>query len=129
MSKFQFLRKAAKFKSQVPQLLDRMANNAVYQFKVINFDASGFVDSSIKKWTPNKVNTGHQQLVNTGRMRESIRVLGKTSNSRLVGSDVPYAGYHNDGATRLPQRKFVGNSRQLEMKNGKLLMQVIKSIV
>lgn len=129
MSKFQFLRKAARFKAQVPQLLDRMANNAVYQFKVVNFDAKGFVDGSVKAWIPNKVDTGHQQLVGTGRMRESIRVLGKTSNSRLVGSDVPYAGYHNDGTQRLPQRKFVGNSRKLEMKNGKLLMTVIKSIV
>jgi len=129
VSKFNFLRKAAKFRQAMPQLLDRMANNAVYQFKVVNFDAKGFVDGSLKPWKPNKVDTGHQQLVKTGRMRESIRVLGKTFNSRLVGSDVPYAEYHNDGTTRLPQRKFIGNAKQLELKNGKLLIQTIKSIV
>ena len=128
MSKFQLARKAVKFRSEIPRLLDRMANNAVYQFKVINFDAKGFVDGSVKAWKPNKMNTGHQQLVDTGRMRESIRVLGKSFNSRLVGSDVPYAPFHNSGTERLPQRKFVGNSKQLELKNGKLLIQVIKSI-
>jgi phage gpG-like protein len=129
VSKFQLAKKAAKFKAEVPRLLDKMANNAVYQFKVVNFDAHGFVDGSVRAWTPNKVSSGHQQLVGTGRMRESIRVLGKSFNSRLVGSDVPYAPYHNSGTERLPQRKFVGNSKQLEQKNGKLLMTVIKSIV
>lgn len=129
MSKFQFLRKAARFKQQVPRLLDRMANNAVYQFKVVNFDASGFVDSTIQRWEPNQKPDGRQQLVKTGRMRESIRKLSSTYWSRLIGSDVPYAEFHNEGTSRLPQRKFIGESKQLLVKNGRILIQTIKSIV
>ena len=129
MSKFQLLRKAAKFKQQVPRMLDRMANNAIYQFKVVNFDAGGFVDGTVQKWTPNQKQDGRQQLVKTGRMRESIRKLGGTFKSRLIGSEVPYAGYHNAGTSKLPQRKFVGSSKQLLVKNGNILMQTLKSII
>jgi phage gpG-like protein len=129
MSKFQFLRKAAKFKSQVPAMLDRMANNAVNHFKVTNFDAKGFVDMTVKSWAPIKNNDGRQPLVKTGRMRDSITVLGRSLNSRLVGSNVPYAPYHNSGTSRLPQRKFIGNSKQLEKKNGLVIIDTLKRII
>lgn len=129
MSKFQFLRKATKFKSEIPTILDKMANNAIQQFKVDNFDKAGFVDGGVKKWTPNKVQDGRQQLVNTGRMRESIRTLEKTFYTRIIGSDVPYAKYHNEGTKRLPQRKFIGNSKELEMKNGKVIIEHLKRII
>lgn len=129
MSKFQFLRKAAKFKAEIPVILDKMANNAVHQFKVTNFDSAGFVDGGVKKWSPNKVQDGRQQLVKTGRGRESIRTLVKTFYSRTVGTDVPYMGYHNEGTKHLPQRKIIGNSKELEMKNGKVIIEHLKRIV
>ncbi len=129
MSKFQFLRKAAKFKAQVPTMLDRMANNAVNHFKVTNFDAKGFVDMTVKSWAPIKNNDGRQPLVKTGRMRDSITVLGRSLYSRVVGSNVPYAPYHNAGTDRLPQRKFIGNSKQLEKKNGLVIIGTLKRIV
>lgn len=129
MSKFQFLRKAAKFKAQVPSMLDRMANNAVNHFKVTNFDAKGFVDETVKPWTPIKNSDGRQPLVKTGRLRGSITILGRSLNSRLVGSSVPYAAYHNEGTSRLPQRKMIGNSKSLEKKNGLVIIGTLKRIV
>jgi len=129
MSKFQFLRKAAKFKAQVPAMLDRMANNAVNHFKVTNFDAKGFVDVTLRPWVPIKNSDGRQPLVKTGRLRGSITVLGRSLNSRLVGSNVPYAAYHNEGTSRLPQRKMIGNSKTLEKKNGLVIIGTLKRIV
>jgi phage gpG-like protein len=129
MSKFQFLRKAAKFKAAVPQMLDRMANNAVNHFKVTNFDAKGFVDASVRSWAPIKEADGRQPLVRTGRMRASITILGRSFNTRLIGSDVPYASFHNTGTKSLPQRKMIGNSKALEKKNGLVVLDTIKRIV
>jgi len=129
MSKFQFLRKAAKFKAAVPQMLDRMANNAVNHFKVTNFDSKGFVDVTLRPWAPIKNSDGRQPLVKTGRLRGSITVLGRSLNSRLVGSNVPYAAYHNEGTSRLPQRKMIGNSKTLEKKNGLVIIGTLKRIV
>lgn len=129
MSKFQFLRKAAKFRIAKQQALDSMANNAVYHFKVTNFDSSGFVDFGVKKWAPIKNGKGRQPLVKTGRMRESITVLKRSGNSRVIGSVVPYAGYQNEGTKNIPARKFVGNSRQLAEKNLKVLIQAVKKVV
>jgi len=126
MSKFKFAEKAQKFRSKKQVLLERMANNAVYEFKVVAFDRRG-LDGN--RWVPNKEDSGHQQLVNTGRMRQSIKILRRTSDSRFVGSDVPYAEYHNQGAKHLPQRKFIGNSKELEEKNRKLVLEYASKIV
>jgi phage gpG-like protein len=129
MSKFHFLRKAALLKSAKPVILDQMANNAVYHFKVTNFDAAGFVDNGVKKWAPIKNGNGRQPLVKTGRMRESITILRRSVNARVVGSVVPYASYQNDGTKNLPQRKFIGDSKQLGNKNKRVLIDAIKKIV
>lgn len=110
-------------------MLDRMANNAVNHFKVTNFDAKGFVDMTVKSWAPIKNSDGRQPLVKTGRMRDSITILGRSLNSRIVGSNVPYAEYHNAGTARLPQRKFIGNSKVLEKKNGLVIIGTLKRIV
>lgn len=126
MSKFRFNQKANKFRAVKGQLLDKMANNAVTEFKVNAFDQKG-LDGN--RWRPNKKQVaGRQQLVETGRMRNSIRVLERTPNSRKVGSDVPYAAYQNSGTKHLPARKFVGNSKALEKKNGQLILDTIKRI-
>lgn len=127
MSKFRFNQKAAKVKAMKGQLLDRMANNAVTEFKVNAFDRRG-LDG--KSWAPNKKQVvGRQQLVNTSRMRSSIRTLKSTTDSRTVGSDVPYAAYHNNGAKHLPQRKFIGKSRAMEAKNKQLIFDTLTKIV
>src|ERR1700749_1448818 len=41
MSKFHFDRKASQVRAAKQDALDRMANNAVYHFKVTNFDSAG----------------------------------------------------------------------------------------
>lgn len=126
MSKFHFDRKAQKFRASKGILLERMANNAVNTFKVDAFDKRGL---NGKSWTANKTQTGSQQLVNTGRMRQSITILQRTSDSIIVGSNVPYAKYHNEGAKNLPERKFIGNDRNLEAKNKKLIFDFTSKIV
>lgn len=126
MSKFQFNRKAQKFRSRKSSILEKMANNAVNHFKVEAFDRRSFDGVA---WAPNKEQDGRQQLVKTGRMRESISILSRTSDSIKVGSNVPYAKYHNEGTDHLPKRQFIGGSRELESENKALLKRHMNTIL
>lgn len=126
MSKFKFREKAMKFRSKKSAILERMANNAVIYFKVDSFDKRSF---NGVPWAPNKVQDGRQQLVKTGRMRQSINILSRTSDSIKVGSNVPYAKYHNEGTKNLPKRQFIGSSKELEDKNNRYLLDQINRIV
>lgn len=130
MSKFRFNQLANSFKAALPGLLDRMANNAVNHFKIVNFDSQAFVDDAPQRWAPRKSkrdNAGRRLLVKTGRMRESIKVLSSIGNTRKIGTLVPYSKYHNDGVPgRLPKRQFIGNSRRLERKNAKLIQDYLR---
>lgn len=126
MSKFHFDKKAQVFRSRKSAILEKMANNAVHVFKVETFDNKSFDG---RPWKPNKVSDGRQQLVKTGRMRQSITILRRSTEYITVGSNVPYAAYHNSGTNRLPQRKFIGKNRALEQKNKKLLIDMTKNII
>lgn len=62
-------------------------------------------------------------LVQSGRLRKSIRLSRVTSYSVTIGTSVPYAKYHNEGTERLPQRQFVGRSTELNRR----LQRMIKA--
>ncbi len=53
-----------------------------------------------KPWTNKgkaRSNAGRALLIQSGRLRRSIRIINTTSNSVTIGSDTPYARLHNDG--------------------------------
>lgn len=133
MSKFQFGRLAIQIRRMVPAMLDEMANNAVNHFKVENFNAEGFIDETVERWPARKSkrdNAGRRLMVKTGRLRESIKVISRYGNVRKIGTLVPYSKYHNEGIPgRLPQRKFIGNSKRLERKNLKVIERYLKRLI
>ena len=86
-----------------------------------------------KPWTnkgkaPN--NAGRALLIQTGRLRRSIRIVSTTANSVTIGSDVPYAQVHNDGlrvqATQRV-RAFVRMNRKRDQSNVVAGKQTTKS--
>jgi phage gpG-like protein len=125
MSKFQFDKKAQKFRSQKSRILEVMANNAINFFKVEVFDKQGFIDKKLEPWKPRKAkskrNAGRKILVDTGRLRQSITVIERNAEMVKVGTNVPYAEYHNKGTENLPQRQFIGISEKLNRINKKTL--------
>lgn len=148
MSKFNFAAKADKFRSMKSAILEKMALNAINQFKVANFDAQGFVDTTLQRWPNRKLRTTKYKdntpnihfgglskdrerkiLVKTGRMRQSITVISRGPDSITVGTDVPYAKYHNEGTKTIPQRKFIGKSAKLDAQNRKVLDSFIRRVL
>lgn len=126
MSKFNFTAKKRALVAARRVALERMANNSVQYFKVDTFDKAAFDGS---KWKDRKDNDSSRRLlVKTGRMRQDIRVTERGINHRRIGTNVPYAKYHNEGTNRLPQRKFIGNSKWLYRRNAVELLRAVKSV-
>jgi phage gpG-like protein len=46
-------------------------------------------------------------LIRTGSLKDSFDPLSKGPQSFIWGSEVEYAGYHQDGTPRMPQRKVI----------------------
>lgn len=123
MSKFHFDKK--KINSQ--SLLVALGNNAVNYFKVDVFDNQAWEG---KAWKKRKIEDPSRKILvgigGAGRMRESIRVIKRGSGYIQVGTDVPYAQYHNQGTDRLPKRQFIGKAKKISEYNERSIQIALK---
>ncbi|MCG9911860.1 MAG: phage virion morphogenesis protein [Flavobacteriales bacterium] len=106
---------------------------AVNHFKS-HFRLGGFYDDSLRRWRPRKPNAkrnnGRGLLMNTGALRRSIRVIRTTPEGVTVGSDLPYAKAHNEGAQTQRQVTVRTHARKAHTRSWKGKKQdVQKSIV
>lgn len=94
-----------RFKS-VALRLPAIAGRVVVNFALDNFKRQGFLGNGIEPWRerkdPNKwgqkvKRPGRSLLVDTGRLRRSIRITGISWDEVKVGADVPYARAMNEG--------------------------------
>jgi len=93
-----------------------------------------------RRWKPNTRNT--PTLVKVGTLRDSVRVLNKTPNSRLVGTMIKYASLHNYGGiytaskangsrytVNMPQRQFIGKSKVLDAQIQYILKRNFRKLI
>jgi phage gpG-like protein len=117
--------KVRKLKKDIPQ---GTATLAVGWFQD-SFRKQGFTDTGFKRWEKRKRvdrrRPGRAILVDTGRLRRSIRKERVTFRQVRIVSKLPYSARHNDGLKGMPQRKFMGESQKLERK---MLKFIYKSI-
>lgn len=79
--------------------------------------------SPIGRWAPLKSRRG-KPLQDTGKLRGSIlpaRRVGR--NSALIIANTDYAGFHNKGTGRIPQREFMWFSKAALAKMLKMIMR------
>lgn len=86
--------------------LPTIVGDTAVLFSKQRFAQKNWIGNSMEYWRPRKAyskwgktprNKGRALLVDTGRLRRSIRVMNKTTTSVTIGSDVPYAKAHNEG--------------------------------
>lgn len=96
---------AHKLRSRILTLPQKVGDTAIL-FSKQRFEQANWVGHHTEAWPQRKRmtkwgntprNKGRALLVDTGRLRRSIRILSRTSTSVTIGSDVPYAKAHNDG--------------------------------
>jgi len=136
------------FRSVMIRLPVVVGNEAV-NFALDNFRMQGFLGNSFEPWKPRRKSwvkdkrPNRALLVDSGKLKRSIRIVRVSPDGVTVGSDVPYAQAHNDGLrigliesvkgftrksgvgvrayTRrvnqnIPRRRFLGNSPYLEAR-------------
>lgn len=135
----------------------RLATLAV-AFSKERFVQQNWIDSSVEAWRPRsrKRRGGKRRqsgavLVDSGRLKRSIRAISVSKNKIVIGTDVPYAQAHNDGVNTMvtvkshsrkrngktcqvreysrrmsmPQRRFLGDSQELSARLEKLIISEI----
>lgn len=134
----------------------------------VNFSKQRFVqqnwhDTTPEPWKPrSRTRRGGERrqsgaiLVDSGRLKRSIRVVSADSNRVIIGTDVPYAEIHNEGLdgevsvrkhsrrsrkgrlhivkahkrrVHMPQRRFLGESQALATQLEELMIKEIKNAI
>ena len=57
-------------------------------------------------WAPRKKKYPHKLLLEKGTLRSSLRLISASDTQAEVGSDRPYAAYHQLGTSKMPARPF-----------------------
>lgn len=134
----------------------------------VNFSKQRFVDQNWHDTTPEpwKPRSGKRRggvkrqsgaiLVDSGRLKRSIRVISADSNRVVIGTDVPYAEMHNEGLdgevnvrqhtrrsrkgrlytvrahtrrVHMSQRRFLGASQELTKQLEDLITTELKNAI
>ena len=130
-------------KRTLPVILGKEAKN----FFLDSFRRMGFTDFNLKRWIPRRkrLQKGRTSptliepatLIKTGTLRRSIRVSPTTFRLTKIFTNLRYAAIHNFGlqglafgknAFKMPERKFIGNSRVLELKLEKKILKEINRV-
>ncbi len=134
----------------------------------VNFSKQRFVqqnwhDTTPEPWKPRstKRRGGEKRqngaiLVDSGRLKRSIRVISANSERVVIGTDVPYAEMHNEGfdgqvsvrqhsrrsrkgraytvrahtrRVHMPQRRFLGESQELANQLEEMITNELKKAI
>lgn len=138
-------------------LPDMMGIEAVQHFQE-NFDKEGFVDNGLQPWQEvergkpespwygfspenkkqfSSTRAADKILKDSGDLQDSI-TYDKEDGSVIVSSDLPYAQVHNEGgdamvfgrkAFKMPERRFIGHSKELDDKIMEVMTEEIGRII
>lgn len=92
------MRKLPKQLQQAIKKLPRMLGAETVKFAKENWQKQGYQGNAFTPWLPRRSGNNRRGiLLNTGRLRRSVRVVRVTADSVVIGTDVPYAAVHNEG--------------------------------
>lgn len=96
---------AAGFRRVIQYAPGILANDAL-NFFLDSFKKQGWLGTTFTPWPARKVatkwgktkrNKGRAILIDSGRLRRSLRITRVSQGSAYIGTDVPYAKAHNEG--------------------------------
>ena len=133
----------ARQKRSLPIVLGNVAKN----FFLATFRKGGFTDVGFKRWKQRRKRLGRGRtsptlketatLVQTGKLKRSIRVRPATFRITRIFTNVVYAAIHNFGLQglafgkapfKMPEREFIGNSRVLERKLEQRILREVNKV-
>ena len=130
---FNFKKKIKEFE-QLKKSLPLVVGNMAKRHFVKSFRDGGFTDKTLDPWQKRKTRNrsdrrnpraGRALLVDTGHMRRSVKIKSASFSSVKIGTNIPYAKYHNNPKKARVHRQFIGNSQKL---NNDILRRVRKDV-
>jgi phage gpG-like protein len=137
-------KKAVQAAGGVTQKLALPIGNIAQKHFERNFDKQGFVDNSLSRWKEVQRRTPGTQAwkrstpaartnpilrgKGSGVLAKSIKVVKadrRMIRLSTIGKANTYANYHNEETGKIPQRKFMGDSKQL---NKKIITRIGKEV-
>lgn len=115
------------------QSLPRQVGQLAVNFSKERFVEQNWLDESPEPWQPRKRKRrggkARQQgaiLVDSGRLKRSIRIIRVEGTSVTIGTNVPYAQKHNEGFTGTENvkayvQRVKQHKRKMKVKSGKRL--------
>jgi phage gpG-like protein len=99
--------------------LPRRAATEAVNFSKERFRKQNWVDYTTQPWKPRKPAWQKQSkrrgqraiLIDTGRLRRSIRVVHVDSHRAVIGTDVPWARVHNEGFRGQVKQNIAAHTR------------------
>lgn len=79
---------------------------AYESLSLIQDEFNNSVDPFSSPWTPLKRPT-HKILIDTGKLKQSFRVISIQEDSFEIENTTPYASYHQFGTDKIPQRMIL----------------------
>lgn len=138
MDKFEFdktVEKLQAIKYDLPTKLANIAQNYfVHSFYTDSWDGKSWQEvqrriagTDAYKYPIGRDEARHKRGILIGKTRDLIDSVRHSIRSVsweqiVLGTDVPYAVYHNEGTATIPKRQFMGESSQLQV----LLMAEVK---
>lgn len=119
-----------RFQETAPKIIAEQSKNHFLEgFR----KGGGQTDASKSGWEPRKKtakrNEGRGILIDTGALRRSIRVIKASFKEIIISTErVKYAERHNEGLKGMPQREFMGDSKDLNRKNKNSLVNLLKRV-
>jgi len=134
--KFDLGRKSKKFRQLKKEAPKVIAENSLNHYLEGFRKGGGQTNDSKSGWRKRKPtakrDAGRAILVDTGALRRDLQVISAKEGKIILGTRrIPYARRHNEGITdrlgrKMPQREFIGHSRELNKENMKLLNRMVK---
>lgn len=100
---FDKLARKAKDFNRLIDRLPRLIGTEAVNFSKKRFREQAWADHGTESWKKRKPgaarNQGRSTLVDSGKLRNSIRIVRTGRDFVTIGSKIPYAQIHNDGGT------------------------------
>lgn len=107
---------------QVLMYAPTMLGNDAVNFFLDSWKRQGWLGDGLQPWRKRsskaKRNSGRAILMDTGRLRRSIRIISVSTGTVTVGTDVPYARAHNEGFRGVVNVKAHSRNRYKKAKEG-----------
>jgi phage gpG-like protein len=126
MSKIEGLREYTNKLDNISKAYDKLPTEVAaiaVRFTKDRFRSQDWYDNSREAWPARKRQRGSKKrsqtlLVDTGRLKRSIRKISADSKQVVIGTDVPYAQIHNDGGKIAKSVTVKSHSRRRRSRGG-----------